>query len=196
MGKKLEVGLVVCKTCQHPLTEPFFRFCPHCGRTLVVERRPHGLWVWGWPLAPLLALVGSFAPWVSVRGMGPAGQWNVYHFGPASWLWLVGDIAALGVAVGLARGARMRVPWVIAGWTAFGSLSCGVALSGLVFVKVAGTVSTMLGAPNPIRIAYGTFIFAAATVGWLILAFRGWVRPFVELSTRHWATVSKNGAAE
>lgn len=188
---------MVCKTCQHPLPEPFFRFCPHCGQPLSEERPTRGLEAWCWPLAPLLALIGSFTPWVAVRGMGSAGQWNVYHFGPASWVWLVGDIAALGVAVGLALGAQKRVPWVIAGWTAFGALSCGVAMSGLVFVKVAGTVSTMLSAPNPIRIAYGTFIFAVATVGWLILAFRGWTQPLATLPMRQGApTDSKEGTAD
>ena len=164
---------VRCPQCDEPFGVSAPRFCPHCGTK--VGAGPHGT-VWSrvgrllLPLAPLAALAGSFAPWVVVRGLGAAGLWDVYRFGPFAWLWLVGDVGALGVAVG----RLMRVPWVLAGWALFGALSCGVGLSGLVFVRVAGTISHVLGVPIPVRLGYGVEIFVAATVLWVALAAQQW----------------------
>lgn len=168
---------MMCMNCQQKV-EPDFSFCPHCGRPAASRRRGQSPSPFRGSLgivAPVVALIGSFAPWlfVGLRGSVP---WNVYHFGWFSALWLIADVAAIIWGFWWTIGKQgPRPTWMLRAWQVLGAMSFGVAVSSIVFVKVAGAVSAILAAPNPVRLGYGSIIFLAATAGWVVLIVVGYL---------------------
>ncbi|PSR22620.1 MAG: hypothetical protein C7B45_06075 [Sulfobacillus acidophilus] len=124
-------------------------------------------------IVPIVALAATFAPWVTVGVVIKTRQWDAYQVGPYTWLWLVADLAAILVA---ALSLRKRIPsWMTVAWRILGAVSLGVGVSGVVFVGVSAHVSTLLSAPNPLRLAYGVFVFAIATALWTAMAWSPWL---------------------
>lgn len=166
---------MVCRICQHSL-EPDARFCSHCGHAAGSRPRGTALSSMGSlsAIVPAVALVGSFTPWlfVGLRGSVP---WNVYHFGWFSALWLVADVSAIVWSLWwLVQKELPRPRWMLRAWKVLGAMSFGVAVSSVVFVKVAGAVSAILAAPNPVHLAYGSILFLVATGAWVVLIAWGY----------------------
>lgn len=123
---------------------------------------------------PLIAVGTGFLPWL--YAVAPSGgshsavlkTYSLYSLSPLSWVWLVASLllaatALFGERLSMAR-ARDRIS------LAYAAVSLGTALSAIVFVHVAGMVSSVLSAPNPVALGYGVFIFLVAALMWTIAA--------------------------
>ncbi len=162
---------MTCRSCGKDVFDKNPHFCPHCGHPWYQESR------WGpaasapgWRVIfPVTALIGSFLPWVQV--MGPSHNilaiWNAYRLSPLTWIWLIGDAACILVAM---AGRKIKPVWVTQAWYLFGSLSFGVATAGFIFVRVAARVSSILGAPSPLNLHYGVYLFTVITGIWTLVA--------------------------
>ncbi len=123
---------------------------------------------------PLLAVGTGFLPWlyaVAPSGLHPGSilkTYSLYSLSPLSWGWLVfaallAGTAAVGERMPMAR-ARDRIS------LAYAAVSLGTALSAAVFVHVAGMVSSVLSAPNPVALGYGVWVFLVAALIWTLAA--------------------------
>ncbi|MCL4495637.1 MAG: zinc ribbon domain-containing protein [Firmicutes bacterium] len=166
---------MTCMRCGRDIDEIEAQFCPYCGapqrqeQTAVRKPSPTGQW---WRLLlPVLALIGSLSPWMKI--MGPSHNtialWNAYNLSPISWLWLVLDVAAAFMA---AMWTSIRPGWWRSAWYLFGAVSFGVSTSGFIFVRVAAHVSSLLGAPSPLTLDYGLYLFTIITGLWTLLAWK------------------------
>lgn len=164
---------MVCPNCNQPSLSDSARYCVSCGALLDVSASP-------WPVvaavlrvvAPAIGLAATFLPWVTVGVVTRTRHWDAYRIGPLSWLWFGLGVLALIVAVAALRGVVPR--WLQIAWMMLGGISLGVGTSGLVFIQVSARVSTILGAPNPLSLGYGMFVFAAASALWCAAAWVPW----------------------
>lgn len=165
---------MTCLVCHRAIPGEAPQYCPYCGAPWTQAVSPAlQLVAISRVVLPLVALAATFAPWVTVGVVIRSRQWDAYQVGSYTWLWLGADIAAIVVAV-IALGARIPV-WLTVGWRILGAVSLGVGVSGVVFVGVSARVSTMLAAPNPLSLAYGVWVFAAATALWTATAWTPWI---------------------
>ncbi len=165
---------MACLVCHRTVIGDTPQFCPYCGSpwTVTVSAVLRLVSI-GRVILPIVALAATFAPWVTVGVVIKTRHWDAYQVGPYTWLWLVADLAAIVVAV---LSLRARIPtWITVAWRILGALSLGVGVSGVVFVGVSAHVSTLLAAPNPLRLAYGVFVFATATALWTATAWTPWL---------------------
>lgn len=123
---------------------------------------------------PLIAVGTGFLPWlyaVAPTGLHPGSvlkTYTLYSLSGLSWGWLTASAilagsAAAGERLPLVR-ARDRIS------LAFAAISLGTALAAAVFVHVAGLVSSVLSAPNPVALGYGVWVFLVAALMWTLAA--------------------------
>lgn len=163
--------MTTCPSCHRTIPGAASGVCPHCGlpwkpspvtrgRPIIAVLRP---------LLPFVALLSSFLPWVKIVAPTGVRFMDAYQLGPFAWAWLALDVGAIGMGI---RAFKIEPPrWLDTAWVILGSVSLGVALSGFVFVKVAGRVSAVLGAPNPLELEYGLLFFTLATLFWTLMAW-------------------------
>ncbi len=168
---------MTCISCGRTIGDADARFCPYCGTlqnqgtSALFRTAPVAKW---WRLLlPVLALIGSFSPWVRVVGptRNTMAQWDAYGLTLISWIWLVWDLAAVILAI---TWASIRSGWLRALWYLFGTVSFGVSASGFIFVRVASHVSSLLGAPSPLKLDYGLYVFTLITGVWTLTAWLAW----------------------
>ena len=154
------------------------RYCANCGALLLARRAGTAERAAGWARVVLvvLAAASAFTPWVAVGVPSlnlPPQHWDAFRINPLTWLWLAAAAAALLTAIwGLGR----PVPGIYQRfWLAFGAVSCGVAVSAALMVRVSARVSRLLGAPNPVHDAVGVWIFAVLTGLWTAVGLMRWM---------------------
>lgn len=159
-----------CGAVSDPGSSP--RYCAACGALLPGSTSRGAVWAALRVVGPLLALAGSFLPWLTVGVVTRTRHWDAYQVGAFAWLWLVLDLAALLLAIGSARRGIGR--WLRIGYGLLGALSLGVGISAVVLVQVSERVSGILGAPNPLSLSSGLVVFDLASLWWCAASFAPW----------------------
>lgn len=118
---------------------------------------------------PLLAAVSSFLPWLHIGVSAPFQTWTAYTVTPLTWVWLVLDAVAF-VSAGLVSSLQRLGEWRRRFWRIVGAVSLGVGLTIGQAVGVSARVSTGLGAPNPVHVAWGVVAFLIVTALWTVAA--------------------------
>ena len=159
---------MVCPHCHQSLTVLEGDYCPRCGVALN-RGVPAPARVWLRVAFPLLAVGASFLPWVRV-GLGPGpAAWNLYRVNPWAWLWCAGSVAMVGAVWSL--GTKSKGWWVRRAWMLLGAATFTAGCTAWLSIGLAGAVSGVLHAPNPVRLAPGLVVFCVVGAGWLVLSF-------------------------
>ncbi len=124
---------------------------------------------------PVLALIASLMPWVTVGVVTKTRHWNAYQVTPLTLGWLVLDMAALALSI---RSQNRPVsPALSIAWVLLAATSLGGASAAFVMVGVSQHVSQILSAPNPLQLGWGLKAFAVIAALWTATAWMSWPTP-------------------
>lgn len=159
---------MVCPGCGRSPVPEDATYCPYCGvryrRQWTPARRR-----WFGALCPLGALGAAFLPWLRVGLGSSATPETLVQVNAAAWGWCV-----LAAAAAVFGGLWLHRPaWagVRRLWLLLAAASWGAALAVGIAVGVSAAISRELGAPNPVAVGPGLFVFLGVATVWVVAAW-------------------------